>query len=67
MNGAKKMENRLTIKQKLLIGSLVVYLLSLFVFIESADTYIYSKIAFLCTFILAIINIRKEKYIAKKA
>ena len=60
MNGAKKMENRLTIKQKLLIGSLVVYLFSLFVFIESADTYIYSKIAFLCTFILAIINIRKE-------
>lgn len=54
------MENRLTIKQKLLIGSLVVYLFSLFVFIESADTYIYSKIAFLCTFILAIINIRKE-------
>lgn len=54
------MKNRLTIKQRLLIGSLLLYLFSLFVFIESADTYIYSKIAFLCTFILAIINIKKE-------
>lgn len=50
-----------TLKQKMLVICMTVYLFTLFVFIESADTYIYSKFAFLITFILAVVNIKMDE------
>lgn len=44
-------------KQKLLIICTIIYLFTLMVFVESGSTLIYSKIAFIITFFVCIVNI----------
>lgn len=49
--------NKYTLRQKLLILSTSIYLFTLFVFVESEETLIYSKAAFLLAMAVAIFNI----------